>query len=188
MLEKIKEGSSQEFSSLFRKYYEPLYFFAGRFVNDPISAENIVQDVFVKMWEEKEKLNIHSNLKAYLYTSVKNSCINLVKRENFFSSVEEDAEYEDDTIKLPSRVLEEKEVAETVNNAIKQLPEKCRQIFMMSKFDELSYQEIADLQNISINTVKTQLKRAVKFLAKSLSHLRSIIIFIQFMIWYYLNK
>ncbi len=147
-----------------------------------------MQDVFVILWENKDRINIKTSVKAYLYTSVKNSCINFIKRENFFSSVEENAEYSDKKHKTPDSKLEEKEINAAVHKAVNNLPEKCRQIFMMCKYDELSYAEIAELQNISINTVKTQLKRAVKSLTKNLTHLRSFLIFIQFMFWWYLNK
>jgi RNA polymerase sigma-70 factor (ECF subfamily) len=178
----------EEFSRLFRKYYEPLYFFAGRFVKDRFTAESIVQDIFVKLWEEKEKLNIQTNVKAYLYTSVKNTCLNHIKRESFFSSIENEIEHRDETIKTPREELEEKEIHTAIHNAIDKLPEKCRQIFLMSKYDNLSYKEIAEIQNISINTIKTQLKRAFISLTKSLTYLRSILIFIQFIFWYYINK
>ncbi len=178
----------ETFSGLFRKYYEPLYFFAGRFVKDPSTAESLVQDVFVILWENKEKISIKTSVKAYLYTAVKNSCINFIKRENFFSSVENNDEYHDTNYKSPDSKLEEKEITTAIHTAINKLPEKCRQIFMMCKYDDLSYAEIAELQNISINTVKTQLKRAVKSLTKNLAHLRSFLIFIQFMFWWYLNK
>jgi len=178
----------EKFSGLFRKYYEPLYFFAGRFVKDPPTAESIVQDVFVNLWDHRKTLNIKTSVKAYLYTSVKNSCINFVKRENFFSSMDNDSEHRDNSGRTPDAKLEETEIHCAVHNAINALPEKCRQIFVMCKFDNLSYNEIADIQNVSINTVKTQLKRAVKTLSKNLAYLRSIAIFIQFMIWWHIGK
>ena len=178
----------EKFSGLFRKYYEPLYFFAGRFVKDPPTAESIVQDVFVNLWDHRETLSINTSAKAYLYTSVKNACITFVKRENFFSSMEEDSEHRDNSGKTPDAELEETEIQSAVQNAINKLPEKCRQIFIMCKYDNLSYNEIAEIQNISINTVKTQLKRAVKTLSRNLAHLRSIVIFIQFLVWWYIGK
>ena len=178
----------EKFSGLFRKYYEPLYFFAGRFVKDPPTAESIVQDVFVNLWDHRETLNIKTSVKAYLYTSVKNSCLNFVKRENFFSLIEENSEHRDNSEKTPDAKLEETEIHTAVHNAINELPEKCRQIFVMCKYDNLSYNEIAEIQNVSVNTVKTQLKRAVKTLSKNLAYLRSIVIFIQFMLWWYFDK
>ena len=178
----------EKFSGLFRKYYEPLYFFAGRFVKDPPTAESIVQDVFVNLWDHRETLNISTSVKAYLYTSVKNACINFVKREKFFVSVEDDSEHRDSSTKTPDAKMEESEIQSAVQKAINKLPEKCRQIFVMCKYDNLSYNEIAEIQNVSINTVKTQLKRAVKALSKNLAHLRSIAIFIQFLIWWYIGK
>jgi len=102
--------------------------------------------------------------------------------------MDNDSEHRDNSGRTPDAKLEETEIHSAVHNAINELPEKCRQIFVMCKFDNLSYNEIADIQNVSINTVKTQLKRAVKTLSKNLAYLRSIAIFIQFMIWWHIGK
>lgn len=146
-----------------------------------------MQDVFLKLWENGSDTKIHTNLKAYLYTSVKNTCINFLKRENLFSSFGED-DLADGGYKSAYENFEHSEIQRQINRAINKLPDKCRRIFMMCKYDNLSYAEIAAIQNISINTVKTQLKRAVKTLAKNLSHLRSIVILIQFVIWSFLEN
>jgi RNA polymerase sigma-70 factor (ECF subfamily) len=85
-LEKIHLGDTNAFSVLFRKYYEPLYQFAGRLVKDTQIAENIVQDVFVKMWINRENWHIKTSVKSYLYTAVKNSSLNYLKREKRITS------------------------------------------------------------------------------------------------------
>ena len=147
-----------------------------------------MQDVFVNLWDNRETFNIKISIKTYLYTSVKNSCLNYIKRENFFSSTDENNEPPDKSGKTQLDKMEEDEINSAIRNAINKLPEKCREIFMMCRYDELSYKEIAEILDISINTVKTQLKRAMKNLYANLGHLRSIIIFVQFMVWWYANK
>ncbi len=102
--------------------------------------------------------------------------------------MENDSEHADYMEKTQDAKLEDAENYSAIHKAIDLLPEKCRQIFMMNKFDNLTYNEIAEIQNISINTVKTQLKRAIKSLSKNLAHLRSFVIFIQFMLWWYFDK
>ena len=142
----------------------------------------------MNLWENRGSVKINTSVKSYLYTSVKNSCLNHLKRENFFSSTEEHAEYADETNHIPQEKIEAEEIKKEVNKTIDKLPPKCKEIFLMARFDDLSYSEIAEIQNISINTVKTQLKRAMKFLSDNLKHLKSYIIFIQFLFWWYSGK
>jgi RNA polymerase sigma-70 factor (ECF subfamily) len=177
--EQIRRGDQEAFSLLFRLYYEVLCSFAQRFVDNFDGAEGIVQDVFVRLWETREKLNIHTSLRSYLYTAVKNSCLNQIKRGRFSSPLEGDKERSDTTTLLPDAQLESDELAEAMEKAIDNLPLKCRQIFCMAKFDGLSYQEIAEIQNVSVNTVKTQLKRALKSLSKSLHYLKVLLLFLR---------
>ncbi|MFH0989497.1 MAG: RNA polymerase sigma-70 factor [bacterium] len=177
--EGIRRGDLESFSELFRSYYEPLYYFAARYVRDPGAAENIVQEFFVKLWDVRQSLQITSNLKSYLYTSVKNSCLNYLKHQSFFTSLEFEEDRVDTTNPQPDTQLERNELAEALEKAIKKLPPKCRQIFSMAKYDNLSYQEIAEIEKVSINTVKTQLKRAIKSLSKSLQHLYLILFLLE---------
>jgi RNA polymerase sigma-70 factor (ECF subfamily) len=135
-------------------------------------AEGIVQEVFVRLWDARETLNIHTSLRSYLYTAVKNSCLNQLKRESFSSSLEGKEERSDTTTLRPDAQLESDEIAEALEEAIGSLPSKCRQIFCLAKFDGLSYQEIAEIQGVSVNTVKTQLKRALKSLSRVLQYLQ----------------
>lgn len=186
-IEKIRFGDLEEFTRLFKQFYEPLYFFAGRFVWDKASAENIVQDFFVKLWERRDSLEITTSLKSYMYTSIKNLSLNFIKKENHFSAIEEEETVLENQ-KNPVEILEENELGESIHKAISELPDKCREIFMMCRFDDLSYQEIAEIQNISVNTVKTQLQRAMKILSNKLSHIKFILFTIALIILESLKK
>jgi RNA polymerase sigma-70 factor, ECF subfamily len=177
--ERIRRGDQEAFSLLFRQYYEPLCYFAQRLIGDFDGAEGIVQDVFVRLWDTRESLSIHTSLRSYLYTAVKNSCLNQIKRARFSTPIGEDEDRSDATTPLPDEKLESDEVAEAIQRAIAGLPLKCRQIFCLAKFDGLSYQEIAEIQNVSVNTVKTQLKRALKSLSSSLHYLRVLLAFLR---------
>jgi RNA polymerase sigma-70 factor, ECF subfamily len=156
-------------------------------LRDQTSSENIVQDFFVKLWEKRETLEITTSLKSYMYTSVKNLSLNYIKREDFYSSEENDDFYEENQ-KNPVELLEESEINKTVHQAIYELPQKCREIFMLYRFDNLSYQEIAELQDLSINTVKTQLQRAMKALTQKLSHLKILTLILFFAFMEYIRK
>ena len=176
--EKIRRGDEEAFSLLFRQHYEPLCYFAHRFVRDFDGAEGLVQDVFVRLWESRSTLSIHTSVRSYLYIAVKNSCLNQIKRASFSSPLEDQEQRSDTTTLQPDAQLESDELARGMEQAINSLPSKCGQIFRLAKFDGLSYQEIAEIQNVSVNTVKTQLKRALKTLSKSLHYLQVLLFFL----------
>ena len=135
------------------------------------SAENIVQNVFVRFWDNRAALTIHTGVRSYLFTSVRNSCLNQIKHDKFSFSLGGESDQPALRSDQPDEQVESKELAEAIEEAMRRLPPKCREIFSLAKFDGLSYQEIAEIQNVSINTVKTQLKRALKSLGKSLRSL-----------------
>lgn len=172
----VRTGNVHAFEILFNEYYEPLYRFACRFVGDPQTAENITQDIFVKLWESRSSIKISTNVKAYLFTSVRNHSLNYIKREKFVTSYDsEDEAIIDEDSSVDNSIIQE-EIYEAVHKAINKLPEQCREIYLMNRYDELSYQEIADIRKISINTVKTQMKRALKSLRENLSHFKFLLL------------
>ena len=166
----------EAFSSLFRSFYEPLCFFAQRFLNDFDGAEGVVQDVFVRLWDGRESLTIHTSLRSYLYTAVKNGCLNHLKHARYSSPIDGAGERFDDGRPRPDAQLESDETMKALEAAIENLPPKCRDIFRLARFDGLSYQEIAEIQNVSVNTVKTQLQRALKSLSKALHYLQVLLL------------
>jgi len=180
IIKRIRANDVEAFSGVFRRFYEPLCLFAGRYLHDIQAAEGIVQDVFVRLWESRDTLSIQSSLKSYLYASVRNACLNTIKRENFTTSLDYEEEQSDTSDMQPDIQLESNELAEALEQAMNGLGPKCRQIFCMAKYDRLSYQEIAKVLNISINTVKTQLKRALKSLGRSLQHFQILLLFLRF--------
>ena len=171
----IRSSDPAAFASLFRKYYEPLYHFAGRFVKDAQAAENIVQDVFIKLWDKRAEWHVQSSVKSYLYTAVKNHSLNYLKREKSMIPIDEVAANLRHCIPSPEEDLIENEMAEAVREAIERLPQQCRRIYLMKRYDDLTYSEIAEVLNVSINTVKTQMKRAIKSLHKNLAYLFSML-------------
>ena len=174
--EKIRLGDSTAFSYVFQKYYQALYQFAGRFVKDAQTAENIVQDVFVKLWTNRENCLITSSLKSYLYAATRNTALNFLSREKKQLSTEDLMSDRQDTTANPEERIIENEMIDEVYKAIEKLPEKCRYIYLMKRYDDLKYLEIAEILDISINTVKTQMKRALKSLLKNLAYLKTNII------------
>ena len=164
--EDIKNGSEEAFNKVFDLYYSRLCFFADKFLHDFDLSRSVVQQVFVDMWIKREKLQVAS-LQSYLFQSVRNAAIDILKHRKaeskYLSTLEPDEKNQ------ISDWMEEAELADRINKAIQKLPEKCREIFVLCRFEELKYTEIAARLNISVKTVEMQIGIALKKLRKELS-------------------
>lgn len=140
-------------------------------IGDAQASENIVQDIFVKIWTDRDTLQVTSSVKAYLYVSVKNRALNYIKREKKKVYSFEELYLKENGLQTPEDEMIDRELYFNVHQAINKLPEKCKRVYLMHHYDNLSYAEIAEIQNISLNTVKTHMKRALKILNKKLSKL-----------------
>lgn len=168
LVESVKKGDYQSFEILFRSYYPVLCKYANSLVKAYEVAEDIVTEVFVRLWEKSDEIKIESSLQGYLFRSVRNRCINYLTR-----SKQRFTELDADTIKNVYEILTEfmqpdslddmlvAELDEKIKNAIAGLPAECAKIFLMSRENELSHREIAQKLNISENTVKAQIYRAL---------------------------
>ena len=155
----------KSFEDLFRTYFSPLMSFAKKILSDEEDAREVVHQVFVNLWEKKEKIDLSEPMKSYLFTSVHNRSLNMIRDRKKFSSEEvpEMAGEWDVSAQIESMELEEK-IAESLQS----LPEKCRQVFEMNRFDGLKYAEIAQQLNISIKTVENQMSKALRILREKL--------------------
>ena len=165
LFEKISDGDEHAFELLFRRYYPRLCGFACKFVLNTNEAEEIVQEVFLKIWEKRELLKSQKELKPYLFKSVQNLCLNFVRHQqavNKYYSVIESV-YKSST--NPNFDIHEQLFGEELQTKIEEimesLPQECKRIFQMSRDEGLKYSEIAKELNISIKTVETQMSRAL---------------------------
>lgn len=169
LVTKMKNSDVHAVEKLFRQYYEPLVHYATKYVNDTHIAENVVHDIFVRMWNNRHEIDFGVNIKTYLFNAVRNQSLKYLKkanREDTYKSEDITIEYDPDT---PESKLLEKEVQESIQNAVNELPPKCREIFCMNRFDGLIYNDIASILDLSIKTVETQMSRALKYLRKRLA-------------------
>jgi RNA polymerase sigma-70 factor, ECF subfamily len=173
--EKLRNGDENAFKELFVAYCQSLINFACRFVKDVSIAENIVQDVFLKVWMNRSQLDVSLNFKSYIYTAVKNQALKHLKHEDVVRHSSEIIKAERSFVKTPEDEMSESELKNSFYQAIDELPEKCRLIFSLNRFDKFTYAEIADLLDISIKTVETQMGRALKYLRKRLIHFLAIL-------------
>ncbi len=164
-----KFNTKEEFESIFRDYYNELCSFAFKYLKDPQDAEEIVQEMFVKLWEKKDNISISSSIRSYLYNSVKNNCLNKIKhiqiREKYKEHNEELIKNTDNSI---DQQLEATELDEKITISIEMLPKARKKIFIMCRYDGLKYREIAKKLDISIKTVENQMGKALKFLRSEL--------------------
>ncbi|NOZ35364.1 MAG: RNA polymerase sigma-70 factor [Chlorobi bacterium] len=157
--------SIEEFETLFKKYYKQLCLYAFKYVKNNIIAEEIVQDVFFKIWEKRSFIKIKISAKSYLYMSVRNRCLQYLKHKKIEKSYEK---YIDNqaviNTEMPYENIIYDETLDIFNEVLNTLPAHCSQIFILSRFNGLKYREIADRLSISVKTVEANISKALKLL------------------------
>ncbi len=168
---RIVQGDKVAFELLFKMYHKPLCNFARVYVNQFHIADEIVQETFISIWKTREQLNPSMSINAYLYRCVHNNCVNYLYKARVDKRLSDAYRNE---IEYRARLLDSDfsdsfydnlandELEFIINKAIEQLPTQCREIFLLSRYQELSYQQIAEKLGLSKNTIKTQLSRALQ--------------------------
>ncbi|MEO1517201.1 MAG: RNA polymerase sigma-70 factor [Bacteroidota bacterium] len=163
-LKLFEQDSERAIDLLFRQYYKFLCRVIYRLLPDTGTAEDLAQEVFFDLWRRKDRLNINSSLKAYLRRSAINKSLNYI-RDQKMKFEEEGAHPEMRSRQLDGQQqLEASELEQRIHRAIEGLPERCRLIFMLSRFEDMSYREIATQLDISMKTVENQISKALKIL------------------------
>ena len=163
--------NKQSFELLFAEFFEPLCGFAYGYVSDRDTAQEIVQDVFINLWQKRNSIEKDKSVKSYLYTSVKNRCLNYIRDNKNFRSHYLDVVLELEIPVQEEDIFSESETQDKINAALDKLPEKCRQVFELSRFEEMKYKEIAENMGISVKTVEVQMSKALKILREELKDL-----------------
>ncbi len=172
LMQKISLGNEESFTIAFDRYYAPLCYYADKFIHDPDESRSLVQQVFVDLWIKRNKLIIHQSFKSYLFKSVQNSALDYLKHKVVETKYLNEAQSEE--ISYDRDLIEEAELNARINGAIGELPEKCREIFLLCRFEELRYSDIAQRLGISVKTVEMQMGIALKKLREKLSVSQSI--------------
>jgi RNA polymerase sigma-70 factor (ECF subfamily) len=169
LLNTLKAGDITAFEMLFRTYYQPLCNYAYTFVQDRDEAEEIVQTTFLSVWEKKEALEIRTAVKPYLYAMVRNACLNVLKHEKIKQQhVAVELAVAERSTESVVRTVMASELESRISNAMEKLPEQCRLIFKLSRFEDLKYAEIAEQLDISVKTVENQMGKALKIMREQL--------------------
>jgi len=159
------------FETIFKTHYTALCHFAYRYVNDKDTSQDIVQEVFIAMWQKKETITSEKPVKSYLFTAVKNRCLNYIRDHKKFRSYQLDVEIELEIPVEEMDVFSGPETQTQINQALDKLPPKCRQVFELSRYKEMKYKEIAAKLGISVKTVEVQMSKALKILREELADL-----------------
>lgn len=179
VIHRRKDDDEVRFEELFKFHYPRLIFFANRFLNDMAAAEELVSETFAALWENRDKYSLDSCFSGLLYKMVQNRCLNYIKHQKIENEyvqylikknlLTERSSFEEDK-------LIAKEFESHIQEAINHLPQRCRQVFKLSRFEHKQNKEIADILNISKKTVERQMSIALQKLRLGLQHLLTLLI------------
>lgn len=167
------------FEKTFKKHFKGLTAYAYTIVKDDVMAEEIVQNMFFRLWDKRDQVSIRESVTGYLYRAVYNDSLNYLKHLKVRNAYQDYAVENEQHEPPASQKVEARELEDKIRQALNELPEKCRTIFQMSRFRELKYQEIADELDVPVKTVENQMGRALRLLRMKLAdYLPSIATFI----------
>ncbi len=177
---RLKDGNESAYEYMIDTFDHGLCLYANSLVNDVLLAEDIVQNVYIKVWEKRQKLNPELSLRSFLYKSVYNDCITEFHKNKLTTSLEKkhieelDAIFEDEDEDSIERLVA------MVKQAVQELPPKCKEVFLMSKKEGLTHIEISECLNLSPKTIERHITMAFSRIRQSLGNRTDIILFILF--------
>lgn len=182
LIQQIAGGDRQAFTELYRRYWEDLFITAAKSLRGQKEAEDVVQDVFLSMWNRRNELNIQGSLAAYLHTSVRYKCIhyiekNITRRDYLVQFAEAIVHSSAANTEVN---MDLKEMQKTIERSVAAMPPKMQEVYKLSRQQQLSHKEIAENMSISVETVKKHIHHALHLLRKDLlphTLIHSILIF-----------
>ncbi len=169
LIEKIRAGDEQVFEELFRTWYSELCLFANQYIGSADISRDIVQEVFIRIWDNRENFHIHSSVKAYLYRAVKNQAISHLRKSKPSTDISEAYNTRSVIYEMDENLLlKDESLTNQIWKEVGKLPERKRTIFTLYRKHGLSYKEIAEVMGITRKTVENQMGRALFFLRESL--------------------
>jgi len=175
------QGVEDLFEQVFRSHFKSLHAYACTIMRDPMPAEEIVQNIFLKLWEKKDEITIKENISVYLYRAVHNESLNYLRHRRVRSAYQSYAmrQHKQTEQEKPAEKVVMKELEKKLEIALQELPEQCRTIFQLSRYEDLKYREIADKLGLSVKTIENQMGKALRLLRlKLVDFLPTILLFI----------
>lgn len=162
LMNRIKAGESLAYDTLFKKYYAYLCMIVYRMIQDKSAAEDVVQDVMLELWKKRESIEIKNAVKSYLHRSVRNKTLNRIRDNRMKFEGDEQLLEVPSGESSPIQMMQGEDLAQTLQKTYEKLPEKCRIVFSLVKYEGLSYKEAAEQLEISVKTVENQISKALK--------------------------
>lgn len=169
LIELLTSNPEAALKEMYNKYYTYLCYAVYKVLPDRNIAEDLVQEVFFEVWKKRDNININLSLGSYLKRAAVNKTLNYIRDRKIKFEEEEAAPPIVDQEVRAQENMEANELQDRINEAIESLPEKCRIVFAMSRYEEMSYREISEKLGISIKTVENQISKALKILRERLS-------------------
>lgn len=165
----LRKGEKKAYEEVYNEFFGILYHLCLQYLHNETVAEEIVQDTFLKLWEIRETLNDRINIRNFLYTITKNNCLNFLRNQKISLKHQENMKYLEmqfnyEALEKLGNYLQFEELRSKIDEAISRLPSEVIETFKLSRFEELSYREIADKQGISIKTVEARITKALRIL------------------------
>lgn len=175
-LQGLTEGNEKAFRSIMDLWYSRLYNFANGYLNHAENTKEVIQDVFLKLWDTRQKLSANTNLNAYLFTLTRNRCIDLIRREKLMFQFRTDKQEEyrqlsENFEALSDPILDNlfaMEIQDEINRTISELPEQCQKVFVMSRVKGMNNREISQTLVLSEKTIESHLTKALKIIRLAL--------------------
>lgn len=180
LIKNLKEGNEDAFTYLMDTHYEKLCIYAGNLTKDIYGGQDIVQNVFLRLWERRRKLKVNYSIISFLYRSVYNEFIDQYRKTKLLTALEEEH------IKILNNIVQQEDnrdiirLIELVKSEIQNLPPKCKAVFMMGKLEGLTNNEIAEYRNISLRTVEMHMTKAFEILRKKVGDKIDVVLFLLF--------
>ncbi|HYG52911.1 MAG TPA: RNA polymerase sigma-70 factor [Flavobacteriales bacterium] len=174
----VQNGDVKAFERIFKTYYQRLCNYACVLLKDKNESEEVVQQVFINIWNKRSVIEIETSLQSYLYRAVNNAGLNRLKQLNTQRAHRAQILYETAVNnESTSQTISKDELEKCLHSAVDRLPEQCRLTFQLSRFEGLKYQEIANELNVSVKTVENQVGKALKFLREELKEFLPLLLF-----------
>lgn len=170
LLDGLRRGESAAFDAIFRTWYAPLVRMAESLLHEPMAAEEVVQDVMLELWRRRAVLAVSESLRAYLFQSTRNRSLNHIRRRRVEHRGEPQvARLLPDSAPDADAAMGERELASAIDDAVRALPPRCREVFELSRVHGLRYAEIASVLEISVKTVEAQMGKALRLMRERLA-------------------
>jgi RNA polymerase sigma-70 factor (ECF subfamily) len=185
LMKKFCSGDKNAFKEIFLAYYSKLSWFVERYIKSQETADEIIKELYIDLWEKRDQLNVHTSVKAYLYRAARNRALNYIRSQNTIGRKLPISIIEDEELviikshaKTPYEELEQKELEQAVEEAVGSLPGRTKLVFTLHRDDGLTYAEIANVMEISAKTVENQMARAFRKLREKLSPFMPVLTFL----------